>query len=152
VLDYYKLIRNSVQILDVELVSLECSKSENISSDANLGVNLEIQRKVELVDKLSGKIYLKAQFEAKHEDEILISISLVYKGICKNTSETLGEEDFKHYLYDQVVPLLLPYARECISSIMTKMKLSAFYIPTMDVLNSLKVNKEGDLVDEQPKG
>lgn len=147
-LDYYKLIRNSAQILDVELISLECSKSENISSD-DMKVNLDIQRKVGSVDKLNGEIYLKVQFEVKNEDEILISISLAYKGTCRNTSETLGEEDFKNYLYDQIVPLLLPYARECISSVMTKMKLSPFYIPTMDVLNSLRANKEGDLVDEQ---
>ena len=147
-LDHYKLIRNSVQIMDVELISLECSKSENISSDDDMNVNLDIQRKVGSLDKSNGEIYLKVQFEVMHDDEILISISLAYKGICVNTSETLGEEDFKIYLYDQVVPLLLPYARECIASVMTRMKLSPFYIPTMDVLISLKVNKEGDLVDE----
>lgn len=145
-LDYYNLIRTNVQILNVELVTLECRKSENISGE--LDVDLNIERKVGSIDKEKGEIYLESKFEAKNEDGVMISVFSVFKGYCKSTSDTLEEEDFKSYLYEQVVPLLLPYARECIASTMTRMNLQPFYIPTMDVLSSLKVNKEGDLVNE----
>lgn len=48
------------------------------------------------------------------------------------------------YMIDQVVPLLLPYVREIVSSTMARMNLPIFTIPTMDVLDSIEANLSKD--------
>ncbi len=139
-LEYYKVIRNSVQLVDVELVALECIKNE--VTKQKVEVELKFSRAVTLRDSKNAEILLKTTVATK-EEKPLFSFNLVYKGICISTSE-ISEQEFQNYLNDQVVPLLMPYARECVASTMARMKLTPYTIPTMDVLQSLIANKEGE--------
>ncbi|NMA69840.1 MAG: hypothetical protein GX958_10540 [Desulfitobacterium sp.] len=145
--DYYKLIRNSTQLVDAQLLSISATRKEMIEGE--ISINLKLDRDVSIEDEIYGQIYLIAIVEGIHEgskDEVF-TLNIKYRGLCKKHNE-VSSEKYKKYLYDQVVPLLLPYARECISESMRRMGLEPFYIPTMDVLSSVKANKEGVLSDD----
>jgi preprotein translocase subunit SecB len=134
-LEYYKLIRNNVQLRDVELLSLECHKNDGEDKD----IVLELSRAVNIIKSDEAEIQLQAKVRFVNEGPF--EFDMVYKGVCFTLNE-LKEEDFKEYAYEQVVPLLLPYARECIASTMARMGLSIYTIPTMDILASLELNRE----------
>ncbi|ATX83771.1 hypothetical protein CU084_06575 [Bacillus velezensis] len=68
---------------------------------------------------------------------------MVYSAVC-NLSDPSKEDEFEKYTYDQVVPLLLPYVRECVASMLSRMGLPIFTIPTIDVLKTLEVNKSNE--------
>jgi len=136
--EYYRIIRNSTQIVEVELVEL-CGKKNRIG---DLGDSREITLNISKeVGEIQGKIiniYLKVNLTGPNE---FFNIDLVYKGICLNVDNINDDETFKEYASNQIVPLLLPYARECISNTLARMQLPIFLIPTMDVLDSLEENK-----------
>ncbi|MFJ7995460.1 protein-export chaperone SecB [Peribacillus frigoritolerans] len=136
-LEYYKLIRNSIQFRNVELVSLNCikRKKESISNQGN-EVQIMLKREVNVLSEDEAEILLHSIVGIP---DGLFEFEVEYKGICFKT-EALSKPQFEQYAYDQIVPLLLPYARECIASTMARMGLPAFNIPTMDVLDSLDAN------------
>ncbi|PEK36076.1 MULTISPECIES: protein-export chaperone SecB [Bacillus cereus group] len=138
--EYYKLIRNNVQLQDVRLISIEC---HNLISESNEGesreVAVRVKRNVELLDDNCAEITMQAWI-GFDDQEGPFEFTIVYGGLCVS-DESLVPEEFKKYAYDQVVPLLLPYVRECVSSTMARMNLPIFYLPTLDVLETLKVNE-----------
>lgn len=139
--EYYKLIRYSVQVLDVELVELNCKKNKQGSLGDSREISLKISREV---GEISGEIldvYLAVKLIGPNE---FFDIELVYKGICRNLDKTLNEDLFKDNAYNQIVPLLLPYARECISNTLARMQLPIYLIPTMDVLQTIEENKQSE--------
>lgn len=133
ILNRYKLIRNNVELTNVELELIESRKGK-FKDD----LSLSIKRGVKLTSDDNAEIYLATSLEDGHEEDATF-INVVFKGICKSLGEIKGEE-FKKYTYEQIVPLLLPYAREIISNTMVRMKLPIFVIPTMDVLESIREN------------
>ncbi|EJQ61748.1 protein-export chaperone SecB [Bacillus mycoides] len=138
-MEYYKLIRNSVQLQDVRLISMEC---RNLISDSNEGereVTVRVKRSVELLDEQCAEIMMQAWVGFENQDGPF-EFQITYGGLCVS-DEGLPEEDFKEYAYNQVVPLLLPYVRECVSSTMARMNMPIFYLPTLDVLETLKANE-----------
>lgn len=143
-LDYYKFIRNSTQLVDVWLHSVHSEKKDG--GDKRLG--LRFSRDVVVVNETQAELTLDVEID--FEGEGPFSISVVYKGTCE-ALEDITPEELQRYAYDQVVPLLLPYAREYISDTLRRMSLPIFTIPTMDVLRSLSENDEESIEtdDEQ---
>lgn len=139
-IEYYTLIRNNVQLQDVRLISMEC---KNLISDANEGENREvivrIRRGVELLDKQHAEITMQA-FIGFEDQNGPFEFKIIYGGLCV-CQESLPEEEFHEYAYNQVVPLLLPYVRECVSNTMARMNMPIYYLPTLDVLETLKSNE-----------
>lgn len=131
----YKLIANTVQLTEVELESLECNRLPGNGTK----IILQIERKVDLIDSSTARIFLRST--VKFEANAPCFVAVVYKGICRSYGEIVDEK-LREFAFYQVVPLLLPYARECIATNMTKMGLSPFILPTMDVIKSLEVNAE----------
>jgi|GEM_PF-2919178 hypothetical protein len=56
----YKLIKNHVQLQDVELVSLDC---ERLSGN-NTEIKIDTQRKIEVIDEKIVEIYLRVKNKA----------------------------------------------------------------------------------------
>ncbi len=134
----YELIKNNVQLKNVELFKLHCTKKTGTNKTIKLG----IERKVEVVDLSQGLIFLTVDIDFENEGPF--SLSLVLKGSCTATNiSDITEEEYEKYLFSLTVPLLLPYARECISNMTSRMNLPAFYLPTMDILESLSANDKG---------
>lgn len=142
-LEYYKFIANSVQFKKAELVSMNCEKND-ISEDSKgkeLGVNLAFQRETRLIKDATVEVILHTYLSVPND---LFKFEIIYKGICIKLDPKISETAFEQYAYDQVVPLLLPYVREIVSSTMARMNLPIFTIPTMDVLDSIEANLSKD--------
>lgn len=147
-IDYYKFIRYHIQLKEVRLISLQCKNFvTNDTEDLNKRVSVKMTREVNLVNERVAEILLhtKVGFKEEENTKIPFSIDVTYGGLCYIIPEAeLKTEDFEQYAYDQVVPLLLPYVRECVSNTLAKMQLPVFYLPTMDVIKSIESNtKEG---------
>ncbi|MGB2993566.1 MAG: protein-export chaperone SecB [Paenisporosarcina sp.] len=148
--EYYKIIRNSVQLAEVTLVSMNCFRnfkdSEEVEGDEPKShhVQLAFKRKVNLLSTKHAEIFLLTKVGV---DEGPFEFEIEYRGICFLTNE-ISETAFEQYVYDQVVPLLMPYVRECIASTMARMDLPIFTIPTIDILDTLEVNLNPEDIQE----
>jgi len=135
----YKFAKFHIQMNDVEMVSLKC---ENYGEEQpSRSLKTIFKTKSELVDDLCC-IYLKV--ELSFEEKGPFSIEVEYKGTCEQSGE-LADKQFLELSEGQTVSLLLPYARESISSALARMKLPIYYLPTLDILESIKLNKSQDI-------
>ncbi|WP_305961042.1 MULTISPECIES: protein-export chaperone SecB [Terrabacteria group] len=137
---YYTLCSNSVQLDEVKLEQMNCI-NRGLGNSAKKEVEISLQRKVELIDSAKAEIALRARVGFEEEGPFFFDI--VYSGVCI-LSDPSKEDEFEKYTYDQVVPLLLPYLRECVASTLSRMDLPIFTIPTIDVLKTLEVNKSNE--------
>lgn len=149
-IEYYKLINNSIQFLDVELVSLNCVKREieivpEEAKDSDFEVKILMRREVQLISENEANIFLHSKVGIP---DGLFDFEITYKGLCITTRE-LDAPSFEQYAYNQVVPLLLPYVRECISSTMARMGIPVFTLPTIDVLDSIGENMNDENSEEE---
>ncbi|MCM3352579.1 MULTISPECIES: protein-export chaperone SecB [Bacillus subtilis group] len=137
-LDYYRLIRNSVQLQDVKLKSVKCEILDENSKRRNL--SLSIERDVKLLSDTKALILMNAKVHFKEEGPFFIEIT--YEGKTELLDESIDKEEFEEYNYHSVVPLLLPYARECVANLLSRMNFPIYTIPTVDVLETMKQNME----------
>jgi preprotein translocase subunit SecB len=107
-------------------------------SEGDKGVKILLQRDVRLISEDKVELILHSKVGIPNG---LFEFDIVYKGYCEKNIE-MSKPQFEQYAYDQVVPLLLPYVRECISSTMARMGIPIFTLPTIDVLDSLEANKK----------
>ncbi|MED1024619.1 protein-export chaperone SecB [Bacillus licheniformis] len=139
-LEYYKLIKTTVQLREVKLNSINCSLLDENSKNRNL--SLHLKRQVEIISDTEALIKLHANIHFKENAPFLIDV--VYQGKTHLLDETVDRDTFEKYNHDSVVPLLLPYARECVSSLLAKMSFPIYTIPTMDILESIKQNQKSE--------
>lgn len=137
-LEYYKFIRTSVQLENVRLISLNCSINEENPDNKNL--TLDLGRAVKVVSDTEALLRLNTR--VYFEGGGPFSIDVIYEGGASLTKDEIDRESFEKYSFDQVVPLLLPYARECVANVLARMGFPIYTIPTMDVLESMKQNSE----------
>ncbi|ATL41681.1 protein-export chaperone SecB [Bacillus velezensis] len=137
---YYTLCANSVQLDEVKLEQMNCI-NRGLENRVENEVEISLQRRVELIDSSKAEIALRARVGFEEEGPFFFDI--VYSAVC-NLSDPSKEDEFEKYTYDQVVPLLLPYVRECVASMLSRMGLPIFTIPTIDVLKTLEVNKSNE--------
>lgn len=136
-LEYYKMIKNSVKLVEVELLSMNCYKRDTGKKEDKGGeVHILLQRDVNLISSDQVEIILKSRIGIEDGP---FEFNIVYKGLCVSSME-LSNHQLEQYAYDQIVPLLLPYLRECVASTMARMRLPIFTLPTMDVLDSIEAN------------
>ncbi|THF80815.1 protein-export chaperone SecB [Cohnella fermenti] len=134
----FVFVKNHIQLLNVSLSELTCSREQG--SHTHLTAQFE-HRFGRLTDREKISIYLKVSID--FEELGMFRISCTHEGIVAASNE-LPEEDLEEYLEDQIVPLLLPYARECIASTLARMQVPPYTLPTMDVLQSLAASSEGE--------
>lgn len=137
---YYRLIKFNVQLEDVALVEMECHQNEEFF-EGSPPLRVTIGHRSELIDEEVVDIYVKVTLAFEEKGPFYISTT--YKGKClKNVESDISTEVFEEQALSQAVPLLLPYIRECMSNTVTRMGYSPFYLPTLDILNSLAVNTD----------
>ncbi|MGF2617716.1 hypothetical protein FZC84_11825 [Rossellomorea vietnamensis] len=141
---YYKMIRNSVQLYDAELVSMNCINQSGKKTGGDVNVPIILQREVKVVSDEKAEIFLRSQIGG---EECPFLFDVVYRGSCISFID-LDKNALEQYAYDQVVPLLLPYVRECVASTMARMGLPIFTIPTMDILDSMEANSSAEDTQE----
>ncbi|MGX5648437.1 protein-export chaperone SecB [Bacillus cereus] len=140
VFEKYKLMRYSIQLKDVRLISLNCNNHViDNKEDFSKKISIRMHREIKLISSEEIEIFLRILVDFKDENGPF-TVDVTYAGICKAIKE-LSETDFKEYAYEQVVPLLLPYIRECVSNTISRMRLPIFYLPTIDVLQTFEVNQ-----------
>ncbi|MGE6857469.1 protein-export chaperone SecB [Bacillus pumilus] len=137
-LDYYAIVRNSVQLLDVKMTSLKCEILDAESKKRDLA--LTVERNVKLLSDTSALISMNVKVHFKDSGPFFIE--LTYEGKTELSDESLDRDKFEEYNYHSVVPLLLPYARECVANLMSRMDFPIYTIPTIDVLETMKQNME----------
>ncbi|MES1028638.1 hypothetical protein [Bacillus velezensis] len=135
-LEYYKLIRTAVQLKNVKLISINCNNFEGGLKDKQL--SLLLNRNVKVISDTQAIIQLHTKIH--FEEDGPFSIEIIYQGETKLLDESINRDQFEEYNYNQVVPLLLPYARECVANVLARMNLPIYTIPTMDILESIKQN------------
>lgn len=130
--------RNSIQLDSVELLEIKFS---NTKEDGKEYKNLPfgLKRAVEIEGDFAY-IFLKARIG--EEEESGFTMNIEYKGKVTRINESINLEELKQYSFDHVIPMLLPYIRETLSSILNRTDLPHFMLPTMDVINYLKTNYE----------
>jgi preprotein translocase subunit SecB len=136
VFEEYKIISNAIQLKDVELVSMKCLNKSNDNND-NKKVTVKMQRKIEMENEKEATIFMRTIVGG--EKDCPFGFDIVYKGTCVCLTD-IDVQQFEQYAYIQVIPLLLPYVRECVSSTMARMALPVFTIPTIDILDSYEEN------------
>lgn len=133
----YKLVKYSVQLEDVELIELLCKKLNGNSNN----LHLSVKPITKLVSDNKVDIFLQVKISFKENDQGPFEIDMTYKGVCYSEGDYVGQK-LENVAYDLTPSLLLPYARECVSSMMSKMNLPVFYLPTIDVLQTISENQE----------
>jgi len=139
-LENYKIVSNSIQLQNVKLRDVSVVSNGEISEELN--VRLNFKRGIESLgasDKENNEVLviLKTIFE---ETSGKFSVSFTYEGLVEAKDEELESEILEKYAYQQVVPLLLPYARMTLNFLLTQMHLPHFEIPTIDVMRSREEN------------
>ncbi|HZK25187.1 MAG TPA: hypothetical protein VFC74_07340, partial [Oscillospiraceae bacterium] len=127
------IIKDSIQLVDARLIYLQC---ELLSGNDNF-ITTTFERNVELISDKDANIYLSTTLEFEKDSQF--SLHCIHKGHCLATLD-LNEVEFERYLYSIAVPLLLPYARECVANTMIRMGLAPYNLPTMDILLSDESN------------
>lgn len=136
----YRIAANAIQLLDVRLKDVEITSKEDVQvGDEKANVSIKFKRGVEEVDSDTAYGVLEVHFFEKTD---LFSVKFKYLGTIKKLSESIETEKFLSYANKQVVPLLLPYARVKLSQFLLDMKLPNFEIPTIDVINSIRINND----------
>lgn len=99
-LEEYKIAKNAIQLIDVELVALNCEKSISIEEEGK-GLSLEIKREVGNISDNSVDAFLHVDIIGPDE---LFKIHLILRGICNRKNREITDDQFKQYAHTQIVP------------------------------------------------
>ncbi|WP_342576452.1 protein-export chaperone SecB [Paenibacillus sp. FSL M8-0142] len=144
--NYYRLIRFNIQLEEVELLKMECEKFDVLNiTDEPVPLKLNLEVRSSLKNDSFVEVFLRVTIDFDENKPFFVRV--VYKGVFSQNG-TLNEEDFRSQAEDQAVPLLLPYVREYVSDAISRMGYSPYYLPTMDVLQSLSNNKQNSQNEE----
>lgn len=137
---YYQLIRFNIQLEEVELMEMQCEKFEiSDISDEPVPMKLGIEVRSALQDEKTIETFLRVTIDFEKNKPFFVRV--IYKGVFSQNG-ALDEDNFRSQAEDQAVPLLLPYIREYVSDVISRMGYSPYYLPTIDVLKSLASNKQ----------
>jgi preprotein translocase subunit SecB len=146
----YNFARIKVQLEKVILEEITTKKNCD-EVNANYVVKMEFGTKTTVIDEETVDGYLRTVVNLKQEekDSNDLEIVIVYRGSFVRKPESTIT-NLEQWVDMQVVPLLLSYVRTTVSNISVQMGFDPIVIPTMDVLESVKLNTEinQDLEDD----
>lgn len=139
IIELYNFARTKIQL---DLVNLEDVKilKNDINPDYDYNVILNFGKSISRVDNktVDGLIIVDISIIPIDKVESDLDIHVVYKG--RFTSQDDTEDDMEQWVGIQIIPLLLPYARAFVTNLTIQMGHDPVIIPTMDVLEALKLN------------
>lgn len=143
----YKFAKMKAQLQEAHLDTINIvNEQKNFAGDYINEINFS--KKIEIIDSHSANCYLRTIVQARsvETNAIDLTITVIYKGHF-TSGDKIGEEQFEDWLDVQIIPQLLPYARTLITNITSLMPISPIILPTMDILESIKVNSNNEGMD-----
>ncbi|WP_052414724.1 hypothetical protein [Paenibacillus sp. FSL R5-0345] len=138
----YNFARIGVQLEKVILEEITTKKNCD-EVDANYVVKLEFGTKTTVIDEetVDGYLRIVVNLQQEENDSNDLEIVVVYRGrFVRNPESSIT--NLEQWVDMQVVPLLLSYIRMTVSNVSVQMGFDPIVIPTMDVLESVKLNTE----------
>lgn len=126
-----ELVLHPAQLLNVDLVSLECKKHENYNA-RNMEVKITVKVDTAEIQETTGKAVIEMILTGEG-----FSLSVIQKGLFEFDLKK-EKSVLKHFLETQGVKLMWPYFREVIYDISGRMLERPISVPTIDVLATVK--------------
>lgn len=140
--DSYVLARTSVQLVKATLEKVKLDKFKEISGNEYYN-EISFGKRLEFIDDktINAQFRTVIKVREKVSDDCVLEIEVIYKGFFV-AKESLSKEQLESWTDVQTVPQLLPYTRSTIALLTAHMGINTIFIPTMDVLESFKMNHE----------
>jgi preprotein translocase subunit SecB len=136
-LEIRDVMAHPVQLHEVYVEKLVCRRISGELPGLDTKVNLNMSTKAKVIDKETAFAFLTVTIETEN----LFHIELVLKGLCKTVTD-VGKNYLRKFIDAQALPLLLPFARENIFTLLLRMGYPPLMLPTISVLDTIKKNME----------
>lgn len=141
--DYF-LARDTVQLADVDTVSISVNKNKPITPAEKKFAELKLKTALSKNNKDASLIrgLLESEIQVKNEKGELCAVLKVIQMGVFHAETDLDADEFVRRVNMQLVPQMLPYLRGLISVLAAQTGLAPLIMPTMDVLKSIKANSK----------
>lgn len=144
----YTLAKTNIQLTEASLESVHIDKIKPLQNGKYVN-EIIFGKRLELIGEKEVDGFLRTVVNSREEDssDVVLRIEVIYKGrFVSKTS--ISAQQLEHWTDIQIVPQLLPYTRSLITSLTSHMSIAPIVLPTMDILESLKLNHENQSVGE----
>ncbi|MED0658608.1 hypothetical protein [Bacillus smithii] len=146
--ELYTLAKTKIQLIEASLESVHIDKMKPFQKGKYVN-EIVLGKRLEPISEKEVNTFLKTVVNSREEvsGDIVLKIEIVYKGRFKANTST-STEKLEYWTDIQTVPQLLPYTRSLITSLTSHMLIAPIVLPTMDILESMKLNHENQSVGE----
>ncbi len=141
----YKLSRHVIQMTDARIIGCNFENITPFLDDFSFNIKFFLKRSVKLIspNECHGLLHAHIEIFSKKKDDVpIMPIDIKCLGrFSLAKDENLKEDEFVKQVALQLVPQLLPYVREILSTISTMSLARPIILPTMDVIQSIRINK-----------
>ncbi|MCL6612690.1 MAG: protein-export chaperone SecB [Peptococcaceae bacterium] len=138
-MNFRHLIGHRIQLHEVVAEKIFCRRydifDKNTSED-KVGVNINVSTRAKLINSHQAYAYLSIKIVSS--DPKVIDLEVILRGLCHASDS--NKKLLKKFIEAQALPLLLPWARELISSLTIKMGMPPLMLPLVSVLETLENN------------
>lgn len=141
-MDIEKVIGHPLQLLEVVVEKISCRHTDldtELENESIHKLQIKVSTKAKIVkdDRAYGYLILKLTDDSSPP---LTSIEVVLKGTFVADEE--NRKKLKGFIETQSFPILLPWARELISDLSTRMGMAPVLIPVINVLDTVRANNQ----------
>jgi len=139
------IVRHNFQLLDVAVQKLAVERFINDDvPDSPVGLIFTAEGKGDRIQNDSEEIgysLLTVKLSFKEPNPKLFELELILKGTCEsNAGESSSPEEFDKFLNQYALPLLWPYAREIVWSMLIRMGLPPIMLPAINVAKTVEAS------------
>ena len=146
----YTIARDSIQLLRAYVTRCDAERGPNEKLPApGIGIGLQFMQRHRWKDETTaeGDLLAKVTFGPKQDkDAFILKAHIEVRGIFKAKEAPKDKQKIDKQLALQLVPQLIPYARGAVMTVAALMGIPASceLIPTMDILKSIRKNRDHD--------
>lgn len=146
--DLYQLAKTNIYLESAEIEAINVNK-EVSQLEGDYIKEITFGKKTEYINEKEIYGYLRVEVLCKKSDskKVDLQITTIHRGHFVS-KESVDKGNLEDWTEIQIIPQLLPYSRSLISSITSQMSIPPIMLPTMDILESIKVNRNEDLDGE----
>ncbi|RAK20350.1 preprotein translocase subunit SecB [Anoxybacillus vitaminiphilus] len=146
--ELYVLAKTNIQLKEASLESVHIDKIKPLQNGKYMN-EIIFGKRLELINEKEIDAFLRTVVNSREEDsgDVVLKIEIIYRGRFV-TKTSISKQQLEHWTDIQTVPQLLPYTRSLIASLTSHMSIAPIVLPTMDILESLKLNHENQSVGE----
>ncbi|TEB06498.1 Preprotein translocase subunit SecB [Pelotomaculum schinkii] len=131
------VLPHPVQLHEVVLEKINCRRIGNFSPKASYRMNFAVRTKSISKTEAYGYLCLKVFFDGQPN---VFSMEIIVRGKFIDENAT-NRSMLKRFAERQSLPLLLPWAREAVSSLTRRMGYPPLLIPLIDVSATLRTKE-----------